>query len=70
MGRDYLVTINRLLTTRELADFLGVSESWCNQRRSDRDGPPYVKVGGAVRYQLDSVLTWVSEQEVVPSHGT
>ena len=69
MDRKYEVTINRLLTTRELADFLGVSESWCNQRRSDQVGPPYVKVGGAVRYQLDSVLAWVSEQEVVPSHG-
>ena len=35
----------RLLTPREAADFLRVSESWLAKARMRGDGPPYVKVG-------------------------
>ena len=41
---------DRLLTPQETADFLRVSLSWLAKARMRGDGPPYVKIGRAVRY--------------------
>lgn len=44
----------------EAAAFLGVSRSWLNKRRVDGFGPPYLKLGRRVLYDLDDLNRWVS----------
>src|SRR5260370_29263776 len=40
----------RLLTPKEVAHFLRVSESWLAKARKRGDGPPYMMFGRAIRY--------------------
>jgi len=43
-----------LLTAAEAGEFLGVPETWLEKRRGKNPkpgGPPYVKLGGFVRYR-------------------
>jgi predicted DNA-binding transcriptional regulator AlpA len=51
--------LERLLTPREAADFLRVSESWLAKARMAGDGPPYIKVGRSVRYPEGALLQWM-----------
>jgi excisionase family DNA binding protein len=56
---------DRLRTANEIADVLGVPESWV--REHTRSGAiPHVKLGRYVRYDLDDVLAWV---ETIKSGG-
>ena len=43
-------TPDRFLIPREAAAYLRVSVSWLAKARMRGDGPPYVKIGRAVRY--------------------
>jgi predicted DNA-binding transcriptional regulator AlpA len=52
----------RLLTPREAADFLRVSESWLAKARMRGDGPPYVKVGRSVRYRDGALVQWLKSR--------
>jgi predicted DNA-binding transcriptional regulator AlpA len=51
-----------LLTPREAASFLRVSESWLAKARMQGDGPPYVKVGRSVRYPEGALLQWMKSR--------
>lgn len=47
------------LTSRQVAQFLGMSESWLEKTRwSGMGGPPYRKIGRSVRYVWGEVLQW------------
>ena len=56
-GRD------RLLATKEAADLLRLSTSWLAKARMRGDGPPYVKLGGSVRYLESSLVRWLEVQQ-------
>ena len=43
----------RLLTPKEAAQFLRVSESWLAKARMRGDGPPFMLFGRSVRYEPD-----------------
>jgi hypothetical protein len=45
-----------LLTPKETASFMRVSESWLAKARMRGDGPPYAKYGRSVRYQREDVI--------------
>ena len=49
----------RLLTPREAAAFLRVSDFWLAKARMRGDGPPYVKIGRSVRYPEGTLLHWM-----------
>ncbi len=51
--------IPRLLTPAELARPLNVSVSWLAKARMRGEGPPYVKIGRAVRYPDSDAREWV-----------
>jgi predicted DNA-binding transcriptional regulator AlpA len=55
-GRD------RLLTTKETAQRLGVSPSWLAKARMRGDGPPYVKLGRSVRYDEGVLAQWMKSR--------
>jgi len=53
---------DRLLTARELAEFLNVTERWIRLHTSNGN-LPHFKLGRYPRYRLDRVLEWLEEQE-------
>jgi hypothetical protein len=52
-----------VLDTRTAADFLGVSPRTLEGFRVRGGGPPFVKIGGAVRYRLRSLETYLEQRE-------
>jgi len=55
--------MERLLKQSEVAERLGTSERFLEVRRVTGGGPPYVKVGRAVRYRPAAVDAWIEERE-------
>jgi hypothetical protein len=49
------------LTQRELADLLRLPERTLEDWRLTHSGPPYLKLGRHVRYDVHDVLAWVTE---------
>ena len=58
-----------LLTAREVAHMLSVSEKTLEAWRTAGRGPPYVRLTGTgrgVRYRLDGLKQWIDEQTGAP----
>ena len=54
---------NALLNTEQAATFLNLSPTTLTTWRVRRsDGPPYVRIGRAVRYRLDDLQSWLDTQ--------
>ena len=49
----------RLLTPRETAQFLRVSQSWLAKSRMRGDGPPYLLFGRSIRYGELALIRWI-----------
>jgi predicted DNA-binding transcriptional regulator AlpA len=49
----------RLLTPKETAEFLRVSESWLAKARMRGDGPPYLLFGRSIRYGGGGLVRWM-----------
>jgi excisionase family DNA binding protein len=49
----------KLLTPKEAAQLLKVSESWLAKARMRGDGPPFIKIGRAIRYSEAALLQWM-----------
>ena len=47
------------LTPKQAAKLLNLSTSWLAKQRLKGGGPPYVKLGGAVRYRLADLQSWM-----------
>jgi predicted DNA-binding transcriptional regulator AlpA len=52
----------RLLTAKEAAKSLRLSVSWLAKARMRGDGPPYVKLGRAVRYGEGGLSDWLKSR--------
>lgn len=66
MKNDYTKRIKqRLITIRELAEYTGFSISNLYSRISKKQ-IPYVKIGHSVRFDLEKIDEWISEQSVEP----
>jgi predicted DNA-binding transcriptional regulator AlpA len=52
-----------LLTPKEAAKLLRVSISWLAKSRMRGDGPPYIKVGRAIRYTDVAVMQWTKSRQ-------
>lgn len=49
----------RLLTSKETADFLGISELALRVARSRGTSPPYLKLGNSIRYAQGDLVRWL-----------
>ena len=60
--------MNRLLSSKELAEALGLNPQTLRMWRLTGDGPPYVKFGDSkrarVRYDVERVQEWLAERTV------
>ncbi len=45
-------------TEKEAAAIYGYSVAWFQRKRWEGSGPPYRKIGRAVRYPSDELVTW------------
>ena len=55
--------LEHLLTPKQAAQFLRLSLSWLAKARMRGDGPPYVKLGRAIRYREGAVLQWLRSRQ-------
>ena len=53
---------DRLWRPKEAAEYLGLSEATLAKKRSCGGGPPYRKLGRAVRYSPDDLRRWTDER--------
>jgi predicted DNA-binding transcriptional regulator AlpA len=52
----------RLLTSRDAANFLLVSASWLAKARMRGDGPRFLKIGRSVRYSEGALVQWMKSR--------
>lgn len=52
-----------LMTTQQAAAYLQVSVSWLQDQRWLQKGPPYIKLGRSVRYDVEELRAWLRERE-------
>jgi predicted DNA-binding transcriptional regulator AlpA len=52
-----------LLTPKEASKLLKVSLSWLAKARMRGDGPPYIRVGRAIRYAEAALLQWMKSRQ-------
>jgi predicted DNA-binding transcriptional regulator AlpA len=55
--------VNGLLTIQDVSRMLGVKVHTLYMWRRTRQGPHSFKVGGAVRYRLETIENWIRQQE-------
>ena len=53
----------KLLTTKQLAEYLGIAVSTILQYRMEGRGPQYIKLGHLVRYRIEDVEQWLESQK-------
>lgn len=59
----------KLLTERQVAELLEVSIRTLQAWRMQNDGPPYIKVGFAVRYDPADLEEWLQARKRVSVGG-
>jgi hypothetical protein len=55
---------DRMLTPKEAANFLRVSESWLAKARMRGDGPHYAKFGRAIRYPESGLIGYTKSRPI------
>lgn len=55
-----------LLTSKEAAQRLKISENTLHRWRYSRKGPPYVKLGRAVRYRAEDLDSFIESARAEP----
>ncbi len=57
-------TIIKLLCTKEVARIANLSTSFFEKARCRGEGPPWIKIGGSVRYREDEFFSWLETGRV------
>lgn len=55
-----------LLTSKEVARLLNVSEPTLSRWRRTPDGPPWVNLAGVPRYRPQDLETWINDNLEAP----
>lgn len=67
--RKTTVATDRLLSTAEASELLGVREGTLRQWRHHNRGPASFRVGQAVKYRESTLTTWLTAQEKATTRG-
>ena len=59
-----------VLTPKQAAALLNLSTSWLAKQRLKGGGPPYIKMGGAVRYNATILQEWMKGKQRLSTSGT
>jgi predicted DNA-binding transcriptional regulator AlpA len=60
------MSTERYLNEREVSTLTGLALPTLRNYRSTNQGPPYVKVGRAVRYSLSDVYEYMEARKITP----
>jgi excisionase family DNA binding protein len=63
-GTPGAVVAAPLLRTAEAASYLALSPNTLRNWRSYGEGPPALKLGGAIRYRVEDLDAWIASQAV------
>lgn len=56
--------MSKLLTEADAADVLNLKQPTLTRWRWDKKGPPYCKIGGAIRYCLADLELFIEQNKV------
>lgn len=70
MAADLLEARSRTIDAAEAGERLGLSPRTLANLRSRRTGPPYLKVGGRIRYRLPEIAEYLDNLVQVPGAVT
>lgn len=56
--------IPAVMNEKEAAAYIGCSVSWLRNGRRASTRPPFLKIGGSIRYRRESLDQWLVQQEV------
>ena len=59
LSEKAILVLPVLLTPKEAAHRLKLSVSWLAKARMRGDGPPYIRIGRAIRYSEPALLQWM-----------
>jgi len=62
MNKQFL-DFSVLLTPKEAARSLKLSNSWLAKARMRGDGPPYIQIGRSIRYAEAAVIQWMKSRQ-------
>jgi hypothetical protein len=69
MNEKSLEARAQTLDPTEAGRRLGLSPRTLANLRSRRTGPPYLRVGGRIRYRIHEIALWLDGQVHVPGAG-
>jgi predicted DNA-binding transcriptional regulator AlpA len=60
-----------VLNEQQAAAYTGMSRSWLRQARmtGNPEGPPFLRIGRAIRYRQSDLDTWFAEHRTVPGRS-
>ena len=62
---------DQLLSTNQLANWVGRSAAWFEKLRLDGGGPRYLRISRrCIRYRLADVVDWLRERERIQTDGS
>lgn len=62
-GKGVEMKQNKLMSPKELSEYIGVKESSLAVWRTNKTYPlPYIKVGGLIRYNKEAVDKWLESR--------
>ena len=64
--RQNMVDKPHLMTKKDTAEFIGVSERTLDRWHLLRKGPPRITLCRRILYRLEAVVTWLESNEAVP----
>jgi predicted DNA-binding transcriptional regulator AlpA len=53
----------KLLTPKEVKERLKIGLSWLAKARMRGDGPPFIKIGRAIRYSEAAIQQWMKSRQ-------
>jgi predicted DNA-binding transcriptional regulator AlpA len=62
-GGDQVANAPLVCTPEETANRLKVSLSWLAKARMRGDGPPFIKIGRAIRYSEAALQQWMKSRQ-------
>lgn len=66
MDRNESIEIKRYIKTKAAAKTIGLAEGTLHNMRANRKGPPYIRVGRAILYDLTDLLEYMRNHKIDP----
>ena len=54
----------KLLNEKQVDEEYGLTVAWLRRHRLPRTGPPYLKLGGLVRYRREAIEAYLAENTI------